>query len=47
VSITQDPVVPVDDLFPLTSASDRIDYKLAVERLTGKIKERILERAWS
>ncbi len=45
VSITQDPVVPVDDLLPLTSASDRIDYKLAVERLTGKIKERILERA--
>ena len=45
VSITQDSVVPVDDLLPLTSASDRIDYKLAVERLTGKIKERILERA--
>ncbi|HSD94611.1 MAG TPA: sigma 54-interacting transcriptional regulator [Syntrophales bacterium] len=45
VSITQDPAVPVDDLLPLTSASDRIDYKLAVERLTGKIKERILERA--
>ncbi|MGE5844227.1 MAG: sigma 54-interacting transcriptional regulator, partial [Syntrophaceae bacterium] len=45
VSITPDPVVPVDDLLPLTSASDRIDYKLAVERLTGKIKERILERA--
>jgi len=45
VSITHAPVVPVDDLLPLTSATDRIDYKLAVERLTGKIKERILERA--
>ncbi|MCK7469300.1 MAG: hypothetical protein MZU91_15025 [Desulfosudis oleivorans] len=40
-----DPVAPADDLLPLTSATDRIDYKLAVEKLTNKIKDRILERA--
>lgn len=44
-SAAQDPVVQVDELLPLTSASDRIDYKQAVEKLTGKIKERILTRA--
>jgi two-component system response regulator AtoC len=45
VSAARDPVAPADDLLPLTSATDRIDYKLAVEKLTNKIKERILERA--
>jgi len=44
-SAAQDPVVQVDELLPLTSASDRIDYKQAVEKLTGKIKGRILNRA--
>jgi two-component system response regulator AtoC len=45
VSAARGPVAPVDDLLPLTSATDRIDYKLAVEKLTSKIKERILDRA--
>jgi len=45
VSASRDPVAPTDDLLPLTSATDRIDYKLAVEKLTSKIKERILDRA--
>ena len=45
VSAARDPVAPADDLLPLISATDRIDYKLAVEKLTNKIKERILERA--
>jgi transcriptional regulator with GAF, ATPase, and Fis domain len=44
-SAAQDPVVEVDELLPLTSATDRIDYKQAVEKLTGKIKGRILNRA--
>ena len=44
-SAAQDPVVQVDELLPLTSASDRIDYKQAVDKLTGKIKGRILNRA--
>ena len=44
-SAAQDPVVQLDELLPLTSASDRIDYKQAVDRLTGKIKGRILSRA--
>ena len=44
-SAAQDPVVQVDELLPLTSASDRIDYRQAVDRLTGKIKGRILGRA--
>ena len=44
-SAAQDPVVQVDELLPLTSASDRIDYRQAVDRLTGKIKGRILDRA--
>jgi DNA-binding NtrC family response regulator len=45
VSAARDPVAPADDLLPLASAADRIDYKLAVEKLTNKIKERILDRA--
>jgi len=45
VSAARDPVAPADDLLPLTSATGRIDYKHAVEKLTNKIKERILERA--
>ncbi len=45
VSAARDPVAPADDLLPLTSAADRIDYKLAVEKVTNKIKERILARA--
>ena len=45
MSAARDPVAPADDLLPLISATDRIDYKLAVEKLTNKIKERILERA--
>jgi len=44
-SAAQEPVVQVDELLPLTSETDRIDYRLAVEKLTGKIKERILTRA--
>ena len=44
-SAAQDPVVQVDELLPLTSASDRIDYKQAVDKLTGRIKGRILNRA--
>ncbi len=44
-SAAQDPVVQVDELLPLTSETDRIDYRQAVEKLTGKIKERILARA--
>jgi transcriptional regulator with GAF, ATPase, and Fis domain len=44
VSAARDPVAPADDLLPLTSATGRIDYKHAVEKLTNKIKERILER---
>jgi transcriptional regulator with PAS, ATPase and Fis domain len=45
VSAARNPVSPADDLLPLISATDRIDYKLAVEKLTNKVKERILERA--
>ena len=45
VSAARDPVAPADDLLPLTSATGTIDYKHAVEKLTNKIKERILERA--
>jgi len=45
VSAARDPFAPADDLLPLTSAADRIDYKHAVEKLTNKVKERILERA--
>lgn len=45
VSAARDRVAPADDLLPLTSAADRIDYKQAVEKLTNKVKERILERA--
>jgi two-component system response regulator AtoC len=45
VSAARDPVAPADDQLPLTSAADRIDYKLAVEKVTNKIKERILVRA--
>jgi two-component system response regulator AtoC len=45
VSAARDPVAAADDLLPLTSAADRIDYKNAVEKLTNKIKQRILERA--
>jgi transcriptional regulator with PAS, ATPase and Fis domain len=45
VSAAQDRVAPADDLLPLISATDRMDYKRAVEKLTGKIKGRILERA--
>jgi transcriptional regulator with GAF, ATPase, and Fis domain len=44
-SAAQDPVARVDELLPLTSSTDRIDYKLAVEKLTGRIRERILTRA--
>jgi transcriptional regulator with PAS, ATPase and Fis domain len=44
-SAAQDPVVHVDELLSLASATERIDYKLAIEKLTGKIKERILARA--
>jgi len=32
-------------LLPLTASTERIDYKLAVEKLTGRIRERILTRA--
>ncbi len=45
MSAAQDPVFPLDELLPLTSSTDRIDYKQAVEKLTGKIKGRILARA--
>jgi two-component system response regulator AtoC len=45
VSAAPDPVAPADELLPLISATDRMDYKRAVEKLTGKIKGRILERA--
>jgi transcriptional regulator with PAS, ATPase and Fis domain len=45
VLAARNPVSPADDLLPLISATDRIDYKLAVEKLTNKVKERILERA--
>ena len=38
-------VVHVDELLPLNSSTERIDYKHAVEKLTGRIKERILTRA--
>jgi transcriptional regulator with GAF, ATPase, and Fis domain len=41
----QDPVSHLDELLPLTSAKERIDYKAAVEKLTGRIKERVLTRA--
>lgn len=44
-SAAQDPVVQADELLPLTSETDRMDYRQAVEKLTGKIKERILTRA--
>jgi DNA-binding NtrC family response regulator len=45
VSAAQDRVASADDPLPLASTADRIEYKLAVEKLTGKIKKRILERA--
>jgi transcriptional regulator with PAS, ATPase and Fis domain len=32
-------------LLPLTSSTERIDYKAAVEKLTGRIKKRVLTRA--
>jgi transcriptional regulator with PAS, ATPase and Fis domain len=44
-SAAQDPVIHVDELLPFSSSTERIDYKQAVEKLTGKIKERILTRA--
>jgi transcriptional regulator with GAF, ATPase, and Fis domain len=44
-SAAQDPVIHVDELLPLSSSTERIDYKQAVEKLTGKIKARILTRA--
>jgi two-component system, NtrC family, response regulator AtoC len=44
-SAAQDPVARVDELLPLTSSTERIDYKLAVVKLTGRIRERILTRA--
>jgi len=44
-SAVQDHVARVDELLPLTSSTERIDYKLAVEKLTGRIRERILTRA--
>jgi two-component system response regulator AtoC len=44
-SAAQDPVIHVDELLPLSSSTERIHYKQAVEKLTGKIKQRILTRA--
>lgn len=45
MSAAQDPLVSIDGLLPITSATDKIDYRLAVEKLSGKIKARILARA--